>query len=332
MSTQRRSHYDVTDQVCIARPQAVCDEVECLLTRGYPEIDRAALRAAFSVFGQLYAGTLPGYVGCDTGYHDAQHSLDCALATARLLDGHARASGADQRLDSRRAVLGCIIALFHDAGYIRRDGDSGSNGAVYTLTHVRRSGEFLAQLLPQIGYDAEAELAAKIVHFTGYEIPLSEIPVHAPKDRQLAFLIASADLLSQLSDACYPEKCRDFLFPEFECCGLAGPAQPGGPVPLYTDRMDLLNGTPAFYKKLRRDRLDGYFDNAHRYLDAHFRCAAGVHNPYDAYITHNLERIDKAIALQSLDVLTLKPEAIDAAALRDVLDGCPGKFERDRAV
>ena len=39
----------------------------------------------FDIFTELYAGTLPGYVGCDTWYHDAQHSLDC---TKRIFRTH----------------------------------------------------------------------------------------------------------------------------------------------------------------------------------------------------------------------------------------------------
>src|SRR5690349_2386518 len=120
----RRNHYDVTDRVCIAEPADVLAAVQSILHDQFPDADSAVLLHAFNTFTRLYAGSLPGYVGCDTWYHDAQHGLDCALAMARILDGHERSVPLQRRLGTRRAVLGIVIALFHDAGYIRRDDDS----------------------------------------------------------------------------------------------------------------------------------------------------------------------------------------------------------------
>ena len=110
----------------------------------YPKVDLAPVRRAFTTFTRIYSGTLPGYHGCDTAYHDAQHSLDCTLAMARLLDGHER-TARKNRLGPRRARIGVICALFHDVGYIRRlDEHQFRNGAELTLCHVTRSGEFLS--------------------------------------------------------------------------------------------------------------------------------------------------------------------------------------------
>lgn len=323
MSMHRRNDYDVTDRVRVARPDAVHATVAALLAGIDPDYDRATLAAAFATFTQLFAGRLPGYAGCDTWYHDAQHSLDCALATARLIDGHERGVDDAARLGSRRAVLGIVIALFHDAGYIRRDGDTAANGAEYTQSHVRRSGEFLLRFLPTIGYDAEAALAARIVHFTGYEIALDAIDVPAPADRMLGFLVATADLLAQTADRCYLEKCRDFLYPEFERCGLAGPARANGPVPLYRDRDELLRGTPAFNAKLWDDRLDGYFGGVHRHLGTHFTGRYGGGNPYVDSIRENLARIERAIRAGRFDALDLRPRVVGAAEMCAVLDAVP---------
>src|SRR3546814_5398137 len=144
-----------------------------------------------------------------------------------LIDGHERSVPTAQRLGAHRSVLGVLIALFHDAGYIRRRGDSAANGAEFTLTHVHRSGEFLRDYLPTIGYGRDAAKARQIVHFTGYEIALDQIQVRDAKDRMLGFLLGSADVLAQTSDRCYLEKCRDFLFREFALSGLAGDPRPG---------------------------------------------------------------------------------------------------------
>lgn len=313
MSRKRRNHYDVTDRVRVSHPGEVADAVCALMAALYPQADLAPLRHAYDTFARLYAGTLPGYVGCDTWYHDAQHSLDCSLAMARLLDGYERSVGEDERLGARRAILGLVIALFHDAGYVRHEHDAARNGAEYTLSHVQRSGEFLRHYLPQIGYADEADLGTRIVHFTGYEMALDAIDVHAPADRMLGFLLGTADLLAQTSDRCYLEKCRHFLFREFEICGLAG-QRPGG-APRYPTVESLLENTPEFNRQIWEERLDGYFGSAHRYLERHF----GGRNPYVEQIQANLARIQRLGRERRFDELSKRPRCIDAARLRELL-------------
>src|SRR3546814_11057603 len=108
---RRRNHYDVTDRVRISHPDDVCAAVCALLAELHPQADLAALRHAFKTFGRLYAGTLPGYAGCDTWYHDAQHSLNCALAMARLIDGHERSVPTSQRLDRKSVRKGKSVSV-----------------------------------------------------------------------------------------------------------------------------------------------------------------------------------------------------------------------------
>jgi len=319
MESRRRNHYDVTNQICIADPQDVLGEVVRLLSRHDSGFEPAALSIAFRRFTELHAGLLPGYAAADTCYHDAQHSLDCTLGTARLIDGYCRSAPAAARLSPRRAVLGILIALFHDAGYIRRSGDRASNGAAYTLSHVQRSGEFLQRLLPSLGFADEAPLAARLVHFTGYEMTLDAIDVQDPLDRALGFMIASSDLIVQTADRCYLEKCRDFLYPEFEVAGLAGAAQPGGPTPLYTSVDVLMRGTPQFNARLWEERLDGYFGGIHRYFGVHFGGRYGAPNPYTDAIAANLRRVKLAIRNGRYDSLRHRPRAVDAAWMRRLL-------------
>ncbi|HEX4873032.1 MAG TPA: hypothetical protein VFV27_12035 [Nevskiaceae bacterium] len=307
MTRTRRNHYDVTDRVRISHPDAVCSAVLQTLRPRFPGVSEPVLRRAFDTFARLYAGVLPGYVGCDTWYHDAQHSLDCALAMARLLDGHDRSVGERERLGDSRALLGVVIALFHDAGYIRREDDPARNGAEYTLNHVHRSGEFLGAFLPSLGLGDAVALTRQVVHFTGYEIALDKIQVPDPRDRTLGFLLGTADILAQTSDRCYLEKCRDFLFREFRICGLAG--TPGSKYPTVEA---LLSNTPEFNQQLWEDRLDGYFRQAYRYMEAHF----GGHNPYVEQIQAHLKLIATLARQRRLDRLTKRPSFIGAEALR----------------
>jgi len=309
---RRRNHYDVTNRVEIARPQAVGEAVCGLLAAQYPGLDLAPAEAAFKTFSRLFGGTLSGYHGCDTWYHDAQHSLDCALATARLLQGYERSVPAAEQLGGRRALLGVISALFHDAGYIRRGSDAAKNGAEFTFTHVGRSGEFLLDFLPLVGFEREAAMAAQLVHFTGYELALDAIAVADTKDRLLGFILGTADVMAQTADRCYLEKCRDFLYREFTFCGLAGPEVAGQKPPAYTSPEQLLRQTPAFSEKMRAERLDGYFQGVRRYMGAHFDGP----DLYGESVAEHLRRLARLIEREALEALTMKPRAIRAEEIR----------------
>ena len=117
----QQAHYDVTGTVHLADPKAVETAVLDLLTHRFTAVDVALISRAFQTFSALFAGLLPGFKGCDTWYHDAQHSLDATLAFARLLDGYEQSVPPAEQLGTERAMLGVIIALFHDAGYVRSD-------------------------------------------------------------------------------------------------------------------------------------------------------------------------------------------------------------------
>lgn len=316
MSFQRRIDQDVTGTVQISNPSKVHDAVADLMLQIDENIDLAPLSRAFKIYSQLYAGDLPGYVGCDTWYHDAQHSLDATLCYARLIHGHETTVAADERLGSRRCLLGVIIALFHDAGYIRKTEDREHlNGSEFTLDHVGRSGDFLLWCLPQIGFSEEAEAASHIVHFTGYEIQLDRIDVHEPKDRKLGFFLGTADLLSQMSDRCYLEKCRDLLYREFEICGLAGDPKGGRIQPAYSSPEDLLKKTPEFNRGIWKDRLNGYFERSYEYLTEHF----GGQNPYLDEINVHMSHLDECIQKNDFSLLRRQYKVIAAPELSAIL-------------
>ncbi|MDR3415194.1 MAG: hypothetical protein P4L83_03320 [Nevskia sp.] len=317
----RRNHYDVTDRVFLADPRSVCAAVCELLHGLYPSADLRPVAQAFDQFSRLYAGTLPGYLGCETWYHDAQHSLDCALAMARLMDGHERSVPAAQRLDQRRVVVGVIAALFHDAGYIRSAGDSQRHGAEFTLSHVRRSGDFLAHFLPTVGFAPEARVVEQLVHYTGYEMALDDIDVADPLDRRLGFMLGTADVLAQMSDRCYLEKCRDFLYAEFEICGLAG-APRDGARPIYSSREELLGRTHDFRHKLWSERIEGHFEGVQRYAAVHF----GGRNLYEDVVHSHMRRLHGVLRSGQLQQdLRRRCEAINAEPLRAILGMRPAE-------
>jgi hypothetical protein len=129
----RRNEYDVTNRVNVEVVEQVRDAVLEIFAARYPGEDLAPLRQAFDDMQSLFAGRFPGYLACDTLYHDLRHTLDMTLATARLIDGHDRVSPPADRLGARHAMFGVMVALLHDSGYIRRASETGvENGAVFT--------------------------------------------------------------------------------------------------------------------------------------------------------------------------------------------------------
>src|SRR5882757_9065136 len=74
---------------------------------------------------------------------------------------------------------------------------------------------FMMRFLPSIGMENWVPISTRIVHFTGYEIKLDQIQLADPRDRKLGHLLGTADLIAQMADRCYLEKCRDRLYPEF---------------------------------------------------------------------------------------------------------------------
>ena len=179
MSQDRRNDYDVTNTVQVSNPAAVRNAVQELYAETFPGMSFDKLWLAFYDFERLFTGRYPGYKGCDTTYHDMQHTLDMTLALARLVSGYERSVEPPDRLGAARAQMALITSLFHDSGYIRhetRDGDF-SNGAEFTLYHVSRSADFLRRYLPDLGLAKDVGVSSMIVHFTGYELDLSLIHI-----------------------------------------------------------------------------------------------------------------------------------------------------------
>ncbi len=263
---------DVTGVVDVSSPDSVCEAVLAIFRRRYRRADLSAVKRLFTDFGRLYRGEYQGFFACDTQYHDMQHVLDVTLAAARLIDGYDASQPRAQRLGAELATVGVAVALFHDSGYIRRKGDSRhQHGAEYTKIHVSRSARFLAQYLPAIGMESVAALAAKLVHYTGYEFEPHSIEVTDARQRVVGALVGSADVMAQMADRAYLEKCRDRLYQEFELGGVAREIDAGGAEQIrYASPEDLLKKTPDFIRRTIDDRLEGLFGGIYRYVGAHF--------------------------------------------------------------
>jgi hypothetical protein len=229
------------------------------------------------------------------------HTLDMTLALARLVDGHDRNCAPTERLGPRRAAMGILIALLHDSGYLKRSSEAHvGNGAVFTRVHVSRSADFIATYLPKIGFTAEAPLAARLVHFTGYEIDPADIRVSDPRDRLVGCMVGTADLLGQMSDRTYLEKVREFLYQEFVWGRIAREQLPDGrEIVRYSSPEDLVTKTPGFYEYVARARIERKLDGADRYAESYFDGPS----LYQAEIDRNMEFLRETIETADLSRL-----------------------------
>ena len=284
---ERRSDHDVTNTVRVSSPRSVARAVRALFEMQYPNAAFDPVWIAIHDFERLFTGRDPAYHAVDTAYHDIQHTLDMTLALARLIVGFEQSVEPGDRLGPERAKFALVAALFHDAGYIRhRERDAEAlNGAEFTTTHVGRSGAYLERYLPTIGLEQFVEIASRVVHFTGYEMPLDEIELDEPRDSTIGHLLGTADLLAQMADRCYLEKCRDRLYPEFVLGRVAVAVGRAGSQANYQSGLDLLQKTMDFYQKSAQHRLEVGFNRAYRYAEAVF---ADNKNPYTAFVRKNL--------------------------------------------
>lgn len=300
----RRNDYDVTNRINTTDPVAVNGEVNRIFLELYPKASTHVINRCFRDLARLQMGDYPGYHACDTDYHNLQHSLDVTLAMARLMDGYERTQDRGGELGARLFRFGIVTALFHDIGYLRKVNDTRhKNGAEYTLKHVSRGAKFLEEYMNRIGMAELAPIAARIIHFTGYEKPIARIDVPNLMFRLLGNMLGTADIIAQMADRCYLEKCRDRLYPEFVEGGLAarddGDRRAGV---MFRSVEDMMLKTPNFYKTATL-RLNDQLGSAHGYVDKHF----GGQNLYFDEIVKNMQYASAVAEKRDLSLLRREP-------------------------
>jgi len=318
----RRNDHDVTNRIRTTDAEAVGAEVLRIYRRLY---DRGAVGGAaraigraFSDLERIYRGEDPRFHPCDTAYHDLQHVLDVTLAMARLLDGYERSRKGAPALSPAHFALGVLCALYHDFGYLRRRADRRHRfGAEYTLVHVGRGARYLRQEAARLGLGRFARAAATLLHYTGYERPADRIRLADPLLRRIGQMLGSADILAQMSDRCYLEKCRDRLYPEFVLGGLARRRLPGGREQvIYRSGEDLVRKTPDFYLGAAR-RLDFELARAYVYAERHF----GGQNLYLEEMQKNVRYARLLSQAKRGGLLRRKPPSTLAPGVQPCPDG-----------
>ena len=125
-----------------------------------------------------------------------------------------------------------------------------------------------------------------------------------PLDCNLGHLLGTADLIAQMADRCYLEKCRDRLYPEFVLGGIAAATGTDGALQVrYSSGLDLLRQTPEFVRETRVQRLEGEFEHAYRYVETLF----DGKNPYLEAIDRNLVFLHRVLRTERWLMLRRNP-------------------------
>lgn len=288
--------FDLAGTVRLDSASAVASSVVRLLAERFPsrELDLAFLKTAFADIGDAFWGKYPGYLPCDTPYHDLRHSLDTALLTARMVDGYQRQhAGTALALSGLEAELAVFLALYHDIGFLRRDDEGHLCGAQLVRVHEQRSVDFVRAYLLNSPLADFAD-SADLIHVTCFARDAADVMHgHPEQQKAIARMIGSADLISQVSDRCYLERCRDFLYQEFALAGVDRSVGDDGQVrKIYADGDDLLVKTPGFYEHMVKRRLFETFGDIQQVLLAHF----DGWNPYAESMKVNLDYLRRLIA------------------------------------
>lgn len=302
---------DVTGTVLIESSGAVAQACITILQERYGEdaINAPLIEQAFEDVRAAYWGENPDWQACDTPYHDLRHALDTALAVARMTDGFevAHSVGAGPALGPEESTVAVLLALMHDSGFLREPALGKVRGATLMRNHEERSVRFARNYLRRTPLEHCADQAVLIqatnfshdAHSAAGDLPSQYLAV--------ARILGSADLLAQLADRYYLEKCYHFLYAEFVVAGLTRQHdEQGRETVLYGSPEELLQKTPGFYEQLFLRRLEDDFAHAYRYLELHFRGP----DPYMAAAQGNIRHLRRLLARRDLSSLHRRPRAV----------------------
>lgn len=251
-----RNKLILDDLIKMDFPQSVFEEVRHLVAIVFEDYDFTWISAVFRDMVNLYSGTYPGYRHCTTPYHDLKHMTGGLLTLASLLHG-AHASGVSLR--ERHVTLAMIAMLLHETGYIQREEDTSGTGAKYTLVRLNRTIDFVDQYFSANGYDGtDCDLCCTFIRATDMDQDLEAISFNSEEEKTMAMMIATADIIGQISDRTYLEKLL-FLFHELSEVHVMG----------VKTELDLLESTLDSYKQARK-RMENNLGNVKCYLEQHF--------------------------------------------------------------
>jgi hypothetical protein len=261
-------------------------EVGKIFSASFPTAAATPLEQTLEITRTLFEGRFPGYRACNSEYHDLRHTLSVILAVARLADGY----NLERPPLPERLFLDLLLATcLHDTGYIQESWDTEGTGAKYASRHEERSIAFMQKHHAAFGVPAgELPVLMRLIRATDLKQVFAEIPFPGAQERDAAALLATADLLGQMSDRDYLEKLL-FLYYEFKEAGIPG----------FQTEYDVLRKTGDFYVMARK-RLKSSYLSMYALARAHFRERHGVDaNLYMIAISRQLRYLRKIIRDES---------------------------------
>lgn len=258
-----------------------------------PEYDFSLARTVFDDVMSLFRGEYPDYCAIKTPYHDLSHTLDVFLCAIRLAHG-VHISGSPL-LDSE-ITLTMIAALMHDTGYAQRHSEDTGTGAQYTRDHVSRGIDFMRCYLAGQRFPSSwAESLEPMMLSTDHSGEFNKINFLDERARLLGQIVATADLVGQMSDRTYLEKLL-LLYLEFKEAHLGN----------YQSMVDLLRKTKSFYELIRQNKLDGELECLYTKLTFHFNdCFGTERNYYLESLERNMDYLSQATQLDEAGCLSM---------------------------
>ncbi len=283
------------------KPRAIFEDAKRLYRASYPNTDFEHIDKVFLLTQRLYDGRFPGYLACAVEYHDFTHNVAVFAATSRLIDG-CELAGIELGPVLAGEVL--IAAMLHDTGYIRMEDDTNGTGAQYTKIHVDRSSDFVLREAEAFGLGPDtAARISRIILGTDLGRAWDSLTFDSEKERIAAEILASADLLGQMSDRAYLEKLL-FLYYEFREAGIGG----------YDSAFDILRKTAVFYESTQK-RLDVTLGRVSGQTKKHFKARYGLSRDlYREAISSQMTYLESIIADENTNFRT-KLKRMDLVAI-----------------
>ena len=274
-------------------PDEVWAKAFDVVVRISPAYDFFLIRTAFADVIRLFRGEYPDYCAIKTPYHDLPHTLDVFLCAVRLMHG-VHVSGSPLTDNEITRII--IAALMHDIGYAQRHGEDTGTGAQYTRDHVRRGIEFMRRYLVDRRLpSAWAASLEPMMLSTDHMSEFNKVNFPDERVRLLGQIVATADLVGQMSDRTYLEKLL-FLYMEFKEANLGN----------YQGMLDLLRKTKSFYEFTRQKKLDGELECLYTKLTFHFRDWFGTErNYYLESLERNMDYLSQATQLDEAGCLSM---------------------------
>lgn len=270
-------------------------EIKSLLRRRFPD-QVGLLEEMIADVEALYRGEWPLWQACQVPYHTIDHIHGVLMVALQIYAGDCqRRQLQSMAMETSRVKVLSAAALFHDSGYLKlRDDSSQGLGGQYTFEHVERS-QRLAQsyLVGRKGWTIEQQQAVHVMIGATKIVDVdAEAIVLAAQFDGLCDMLASADLLAQVSDDGYLEKLPS-LYAEFaEAYDMQGREQlrQRGFV-VFDSYEQLLAGSGYFIRGQVLPRLKAMGDQE-RSLQIYF----GKHfSPYSQQLQRNLLQLDALI-------------------------------------